>query len=259
MLVNADSNANGTGQITDRLISEDQTLSVRPPCSGRLRRRQDRYADNDLDLAVSLLAIRNTTSGDIVIDNLVGGLLTLGTVDGLAGVTNLAAGGIIDISNASPLTIADDVSAVGAITLSAGESVVANDTDDLTVNATDSATTGTVEISSTGGSILLEAGDDFSLASTATLAALAGSITLTSVDTAVDSASSTFTVSGDFDALLAVFNGSTANDPANGDVFNLRPDQDASGVAYAVQVNGNNPTVARRCVERRSPASRRRR
>ncbi|MFO0906171.1 MAG: PEP_CTERM-anchored TLD domain-containing protein [Pirellulales bacterium] len=245
VLVNADSNANGTGQITDRLISEDPNIVG---AAAVLRSAQGvgktDTPTNDLDLAVSLLAIRNTTSGDIVIDNLVGGLLTLGTVDGLAGVTNLAAGGIIDISNASPLTIADDVSAVGAITLSAGESVVANDTDDLTVNATDSATTGTVEISSTGGSILLEAGDDFSLASTATLAALAGSITLTSVDTAVDSASSTFTVSGDFDALLAVFNGSTANDPANGDVFNLRPDQDASNVLTPFQVNGNNPTVA---------------
>ena len=62
---------------------------------------------NPLETAVSLLAATNSDSGNIQIHNdLGGGLLTIGTVDGLAGITN-AAGvpGDIIISNASPLTV----------------------------------------------------------------------------------------------------------------------------------------------------------
>ena len=67
------------------------------------------------------LAATNSTSGDIRVSNSVGGLLTIGTVNGLIGVTNTATGGQVFVINSSPLTAAANVTSNGAITLAAGE------------------------------------------------------------------------------------------------------------------------------------------
>ncbi|KAA0139306.1 hypothetical protein FYZ48_11765 [Gimesia chilikensis] len=62
---------------------------------------------NALETAVSLLAAHNTDSGHVQIHNDLGGaLLTIGTVDGLAGITHSGSvAGDIFVSNASPLTV----------------------------------------------------------------------------------------------------------------------------------------------------------
>ena len=121
-----------------------------------------------LETAISTLAAGNTSSGNIEIDNSVGGLLTLGTVDGLSGVTNTAPGGTIVITNASPLTAATNVTASGNVALTAIDSAAAGD--DLTVNSG-------VTVQSTGGDVTLRGGDDVELQSGSTVAA-AGKVTI---------------------------------------------------------------------------------
>lgn len=66
---------------------------------------------NALETAVSLLAAHNTDSGNVQIHNDLGGaLLTIGTVDGLAGITHSGSvAGDIFVSNASPLTVESPV------------------------------------------------------------------------------------------------------------------------------------------------------
>ncbi|QDT21307.1 LamG-like jellyroll fold domain-containing protein [Gimesia chilikensis] len=66
---------------------------------------------NALETAVSLLAAHNTASGNVQIHNDLGGaLLTIGTVDGLAGITHSGSvAGDIFVSNASPLTVESPV------------------------------------------------------------------------------------------------------------------------------------------------------
>ncbi|QDT88852.1 LamG-like jellyroll fold domain-containing protein [Gimesia algae] len=62
---------------------------------------------DSIETAVSMLAAVNTDAGNIQINNDLGGaLLTIGTVDGVEGITNSAdTPGDIIISNASPLTV----------------------------------------------------------------------------------------------------------------------------------------------------------
>ena len=131
-----------------------------------------------IDTQVEIIAASNSTSGDIQISNTVGGLLTIGTADGLSGVTNDddnasddtvadgPNGGVIWITNASPIDVSSQAapnaaegvrnSAGGSIILTAVDNVGAGD--DLQVFAPIEATRGT-------GSLLLNAGDDLTLAS----------------------------------------------------------------------------------------------
>lgn len=88
---------------------------------------------NALETAISLLAASNTDSGSIQIHNDLGGaLLTIGTVDGLAGITNSAnTPGDIIVTNASPLTVD------APVTNSSGGNIGLESTGpgDLTLNA----------------------------------------------------------------------------------------------------------------------------
>ncbi|MBI1346897.1 hypothetical protein GC163_11480 [bacterium] len=111
-----------------------------------------------LELAVTNLAFRNTASGDVQIENT--GALTLTTVGTLDGTTGFElgnlGGGTTAVTAHSPVTIAADVTSVGSMTITAGESNDApNYDDDLTIN------TG-VTVSVTGGAseLILQAGDD---------------------------------------------------------------------------------------------------
>jgi hypothetical protein len=127
----------------------------------------------DIDTAVNTLAAHNTGAGggQIRISNDVGGLLTIGTVDGLSGVTDGAAGGGITITNASPLTIADYVTASGSITLTATDTAALLD-DDLTV---DSGVT--IEAMGATSDVTLTAGDDLTVSSGSRVAA-GGKVTI---------------------------------------------------------------------------------
>ncbi len=105
---------------------------------------------NALETAVSVLAALNTDSGHIqILNDLGGALLTIGTVDGLAGVTHSGSvAGDIIIANASPLTVDAPVinSSGGNIDLeSTGPG-------DLILNAS-------VRASGGNGNINVEAGD----------------------------------------------------------------------------------------------------
>jgi Ca2+-binding RTX toxin-like protein len=122
---------------------------------------------NPLETAIGTLAAVNTHSNAIAVTNSVNGLLTIGTVGGLAGISN--SGTHVSVVNNSPLTIADDVIAAGEITLIAGDSAVGGD--NLIVNGADSAATGTVEITA-GGAVDLRAGDNLTLNSSATVTAV---------------------------------------------------------------------------------------
>ena len=143
-----------------------------------------------IDTQVELIAASNSTSGDIQISNTVGGLLTIGTVDGLSGITNDdndasddnvadgPNGGVIWITNASPIDVSSQATpnaaegvrnlAGGSIILTAADSVGAGD--DLQVFAPIEAMRGT-------GSLLLNAGDDLTLASPL-LTAIGSTVTL---------------------------------------------------------------------------------
>ena len=145
-------------------------------------------SSNPLDTAMSVLAARNAISGDLRINNNVGGELTIGTVDGLVGVTNN--GGSIEITNASPLTVADDVVAARNVTLVAADRPLPGD--DLVINSADSTGLGVIEITATNGNIVLSAGDDFILPSTAVLSA-SGTITVTATSTYLSANTARFT------------------------------------------------------------------
>ena len=130
-----------------------------------------------LETRISTLAASNTTSGSILIDNSGAGLLTIGTVDGLVGVTNSASGGGITIVNGSPLTVKDDITASGSITITASDSAAVGD--DLIISSSDTAGTGSVAITSTGGDVTLRAGDNLTVQTTAIVSAV-GKITFQS-------------------------------------------------------------------------------
>lgn len=116
-----------------------------------------------LETTVSTLAADNTEANDILVDN-VGGL-TIGTVGSLAGVDNTdplnTPAGLIAISTTSPITVDDDVTADGSITLTALDSAAIGD--DLTVAGQDTAGTNAVEIVSNYGPVTLNAGDDLTI------------------------------------------------------------------------------------------------
>ena len=84
----------GPGQITSQELALRATngIGIEAPLNSRVRR----------------VAAVNSDSGSIQLHNSVGGLLTVGEVDGVAGVLNLGhvvAGGDIVITNHSPLTV----------------------------------------------------------------------------------------------------------------------------------------------------------
>lgn len=121
----------------------------------------------ETDLNASILAAINTTSGTIEIDDTGANtsLLTIGTVDGLAGITNQtpdggnpSTTGFISVSNASPIDVVDNITANGDITLTTGDTDAIN-VDNLFIDDVDTLGNDLL-IESTGGSITLNVGDD---------------------------------------------------------------------------------------------------
>ena len=152
----------GDGTATDAALNEDPSMLPSADSVG------DAMIEvSAIDTEVRNVAASNTAGGDIRIHNSVGGLLTIGTADGLSGVTNADAGlggGAIQITNESPITVGaignpgDVMSDAEGVFNTAGGSIVitaidsAGD-DDLTLNAP-------VRASGGNGSIVLNAGDD---------------------------------------------------------------------------------------------------
>lgn len=147
------------GAIVDGTAGEQTDITVD---NLALRTEDGVGQGDDLDTAVGTVAFDNTVSFDVNISNT--GALTIGTVDGLAGGTNLV--GDINVTAASPLTVSAPVVGGGIVTLSAGESAAPGD--DLTINAT---------VTSTGAGVVLSAGDIVRV--NATLSALTGGANVT--------------------------------------------------------------------------------
>ncbi len=116
-----------------------------------------------LATSVNILSAENTTSGNILVNNGAGGLLTLtnlAPVTSPFAVVNSAVGGTVTIVNSSPLTIAAPVIAAGTVTLTASDSAT-NDVDHLIVAAT---------VESTTADVFLSAGDDATINAAVTAA-----------------------------------------------------------------------------------------
>ncbi|MEZ6100077.1 MAG: Calx-beta domain-containing protein [Pirellulaceae bacterium] len=159
VIVTADSDGDSDGTISDNTAGETANVTG---AEVALRAASGIGVADNINTSVSTLAAANTTFGNIDIGNSVGGLLTIGTVDGLSGVTNTAPVGTATVTNASPLNVATNVSAWGDVTLTAGDSASAGD--DLTVNAG-------VSVNSLLGNVNLRAGDNVSLPAGTTVAA----------------------------------------------------------------------------------------
>lgn len=104
----------------------------------------------------------NSTSGDVLVQNRVGGLLAIGTVDGMSGATNSGSPyGSLVIANDTALDVAQDVSAVGTVGLNTGDT--AGDGDHIRLLSAVSVTTD-------NGSMCFRGGDDvrFEAGATAT-------------------------------------------------------------------------------------------
>ena len=153
----------GDGSATDAALSENPGDL---PTGGSTAAAK--IESSAIDTQTRMVSASNSAGGDIRIHNSVGGLLTIGTVDGLSGVTNADAavgGGTVQITNESPITVgaigtpgvaASDAEGVfntagGSIIITAIDSAGAGD--DLTLNAP-------VRASGGNGSIVLNAGDD---------------------------------------------------------------------------------------------------
>jgi Ca2+-binding RTX toxin-like protein len=221
-------------------------------------------ASGTLETAVSRIAARNTASNAVDILNSVSGLLTIGTVGSVVGINN--SGSNVTVVNSSPLTVADDVLAGGNIVLTATDS--SNSGDDLVINAQDTATTGTIQITA-GGTVTLNAGDNFTMPSSATISAVgsanivgdynnldstpgttiavAGSVTVTSgVDPAIridsGAGADTLTLSGSFTASSGAGGSMQVNAGAGADTLNLTGTVNTSG-AITLNAGAENDTV----------------
>jgi hypothetical protein len=113
--------------------------------------------------AVDTLAVTDSVSGVVQFSNT--GALSIGTLDGVAGVSAPAA---VIITAASPLTVSSNVMAVGDINLTAAET--ASPGDDLTVDPG-------ITVQSTGGNVTLQAGDNV-LLKPASVVQASGTVTL---------------------------------------------------------------------------------
>lgn len=172
MFITGQTNFDATGDITlNQLVSGDMAslattggaiingvvgipggVNVRAP-STALSARTGIGSSNPLTTAVSLLAAQNGATGNMNIVNSVGGLLTLGAVDGINVVFMGIGGGDISISNQSPMTVNSDVANFGggSVTLMAGNN--GGNDDHLTIN-------GAIAVVGGAGNIVLHAGSD---------------------------------------------------------------------------------------------------
>ncbi|WP_417382519.1 choice-of-anchor D domain-containing protein [Gimesia sp.] len=181
---------------------------------------------DDIDTAVTTLAAR-AFDGEISVRN--SGDLTIGTVGafpaGVIATSTIPANGTVTIIAASPLTVASNVSGSGTVTLTSTD--VGGLLDVMTINAG-------VTVESTGDNVILNSGDDFTLALTGTVRA-ATTIEI-NVDPSAgdpDAAGAIVNLLGNVDATLTTINGGDDND-----IFNILP----TGTS-PITVNGGSPAL----------------
>ena len=118
-----------TAAITDVRIGEDTGNHNIAADSAALLAATGIGAADDIDLLVTTVAFRNTTSGAVNLIDVAGGL----AVDDAASLTESLAVAGGSVTAASPLTIAHDVTTNAAMSFTAGDSATTGD--NLTINA----------------------------------------------------------------------------------------------------------------------------
>ncbi len=210
--------------------------------SAALRTQTGIGSANPLETNLSTLAASNLTSGNIHINDVGANssLLTIGTVNGLMGITNDDANnigpfGFVNISNASPLTVALPVMSDGDIVLSALESAAVN-ADNLTISA---AVTADNVVNT--ARVILNAGDNV-VVTTATGTVTSDTTITINVEESVDAngdgtadganldagSGGEVTVIGSKTLLVApggttINGGADATAPGDSDIFNITP------------------------------------
>ncbi len=122
----------------------------------------------DAEINANTAAVLNTTSGNVSLEDMAGGL-TIGTVDGLVGGANN--GGNTTVLTHSPLNVNANVSSLGNVTLAATGNAAA---DDLTLAS------GVLVSSTNNGDIVLAAGSDVNANANSLVTTGTGSITVAS-------------------------------------------------------------------------------
>ncbi len=124
---------------------------------------------NAIEAIIGTLAAENTTSGDISLDNVLSTGLTIGLVNGLDGVNNdnSTNAGVVAISNVGGITVDQDVTSDGAVTLSA--------IDTATVSNENITITSPRTVKSNLAGVTINAGDNVTIPSGASVRA--GAIT----------------------------------------------------------------------------------
>ncbi len=241
-----------TGEITDNNVG---TINV--TASGLALRAAIGIGSGDaLETDLLTLAAINTTSGNIRIDDIGGNanLLTIGTVGTLIGITNSDADdtafGFVNVSNASPLTVAATITSEGDIVLTALESATVN-SDVLTISAAVTAD----NVANTA-KVILNAGDDV-VVTTATGTVTSDTSITINVEESVDAdgnatadgsnldpgSGGQVTVDGSKILLTApggtvIRGGADATAPGDSDIFNITPQEFS-----AITVFGLNPVL----------------
>lgn len=152
--VNSVGNINTSNNGVAELISDNQSLNA--------------VEGIDAEINAKNVSFNNSTSGNVFLEDLAGGLTVTGAINGGAGSTT--------ILTHSPLTIAANMIQNGAINLTAGETAGAGD--DLTVN-------NGVTVRSINDNVILKAGDNVNLG-TGTVQSDAASVSVTAGEADMD-------------------------------------------------------------------------
>ena len=208
----------------------------------------------DTDMTTTTIAVSNSTSGNIQIDNSTAAfatsLLTVETVDGTVGIVN-SGNGTVNLTNASAINIEDNITSGGNITVTLNDN--AGFGDDLTVNGRNSANTADLLISTTNnGSVTFNVGDDAVVNGDITVSGGASRVTFNMDPSAGDAEAAsnandgaTLTIATDPASDVSVITTNSANNANAGtfinggnqnDTFNFGPQPTTDFV-----VNGNPP------------------
>ena len=232
---------------TDIVLGADGTLAIRAATGvgsgGAI----------DTNLTTTEIAVSNSTSGNVQIDNSTAAFatskLTVETVDGTVGIVNSGTGAVA-LTNASAIDVEDNITSGGNITVTLNDN--AGFMDNLFVAGRVSAGGAVLLISSTTGDITFNIGDDGDINGDITTSGAATRVTFNmdptggdaeTADVATDGAE--LKIASDPISDFSVITTNSAGNPAAGtfinggnqnDIFNFAPQSTTDFV-----VNGNPP------------------